>query len=120
MTTQAVLSTPPSETVDEVTHWVRCHDEDVALCGTLLPDDDPWLDEDTPVTCPMCVLMEEEGLPCPPLDNCPCVDPLHPDWNEEDEEEEPEFLPWDQATNTPDQAPKPWRRWFHLSSGDQF
>jgi hypothetical protein len=45
-------------------------DEDIAMCGADLRDEDKQeRDDDTPV-CPMCTLVEDEGLPCP-VPGCP-------------------------------------------------
>jgi hypothetical protein len=60
--------TPPVAGADPI--HLFCCDEDIAMCGADLTDQDVQeRDDDTPV-CPMCALVEDEGLPCP-VPECP-------------------------------------------------
>ncbi|QDY06129.1 hypothetical protein FJK98_02265 [Micromonospora sp. HM134] len=57
--TDTATSTSTS-TDDDAVH-VFCCDDNVAICGEVVLDVN-WLDDDTPTTCPMCLLVED--MPC--------------------------------------------------------
>ena len=65
---ERVRSAPPGAGADPI--HLFCCDEDIAMCGANLKEEDEQeRDDDTPV-CPMCALVEDEGLPCP-VPGCP-------------------------------------------------
>lgn len=66
------LITPEAATAsvaDDVVHWITCHDDNLSLCGISLTDHS-WTDEEP--DCPLCCLIVEEDLPCPPEEKCHC------------------------------------------------
>lgn len=42
-----------------------CCDKNIAMCGADLSDEDEQERDDDTLICPLCVLIEDEGLPCP-------------------------------------------------------
>jgi hypothetical protein len=59
---------PPGAGADPI--HLFCCDEDIAMCGAGLKGEEKQeRDDDTPV-CPLCALVEDEGLPCP-VPGCP-------------------------------------------------
>lgn len=63
---QVVATLPPGVAADFYDHVVCC-DENRALCGHDVTDDE-WGDDEWGPTCPRCLALEEEGCDCPTCD----------------------------------------------------
>jgi hypothetical protein len=64
------LPAAPDATGDVIHLW--CCDENISMCGLDITDEPEVQPEEDEVLCPMCALVEDEGLPCP-APGCPGV-----------------------------------------------
>lgn len=56
-------TTQPTTTSDTNDVHVVCCDEDLAMCGVVLTGG-TFLPDDAPVDCPICEIVDGNGLPC--------------------------------------------------------